>query len=122
MEEFLATDYEWFCQVPQASIKEIDILEWNQNHSKDWLVDIREPYEQPRLDSWAAARGICLLELPLSALENNLPSLSGKNIVFVCQAGRRSLQAASMMMQQNQVSTVFSLKGGVNELVAKNMI
>jgi adenylyltransferase/sulfurtransferase len=122
MEEFLATDYEWFCQVPQAHIKELDILEWKQNHSNDWLVDIREPYEQPRLNTWAQASGVDLLEIPLSALENNLPSLSGKNIVFICQAGRRSLQAASMMMQQNQASAVFSLKGGVNELIAKNLI
>jgi rhodanese-related sulfurtransferase len=120
--EFLATDYEWFCQVPQSAIKEIDLLEWQQNHSGEWLVDIREPYEQPRLNSWAAARGIHLLELPLSALENNLSSLAGKTVVFVCQAGRRSLQAASLRMKLDQPTPVYSLKGGVNELIAKNMI
>ena len=122
IEQFLTTDYEWLCQVPQTAIKEIDLLEWQQNHSEDWLVDIREPYEQPRLGIWAEARGIQLLELPLSALENKLSSLAGKNVVFVCQAGRRSLQAASLKMKMDQSTSVCSLKGGVNELVAKNMI
>lgn len=122
IEQFLTTDYEWLCQVPQAAIKEIDLLEWQENHSEDWLVDIREPYEQPRLGIWAEARGIQLLELPLSALENKLSSLAGKNVVFVCQAGRRSLQAAFLKMKMDQSTSVCSLKGGVNELVAKNMI
>jgi rhodanese-related sulfurtransferase len=60
--------------------------------------------------------------LPLSSLENNISSLVGKNVVFVCQAGMRSLMAANMLMKASPGASVFSLKGGVLGLAEKNLI
>ena len=122
IEEFVETDYEWLCEVPRSDIKELDIREWEQNHLADLLVDIREPHEQPRLTTMAEAMGLSFLELPLSEFENKIPDLPHKNIVLVCQAGRRSLQAASLLINKHDHQNVQSLKGGVNALVELKMI
>jgi rhodanese-related sulfurtransferase len=59
------------------------------------------------------------MELPLSSLENNIACLLGRNVVFVCQAGVRSLMAADMLMKASPHAAVFSLKGGVHSLIEK---
>jgi len=118
-EQFLSTDYEWLCRFPQKGIKEIDLLQWQENYLDHLLVDIREPHELPRLDSFCSKLALEWMELPLSSLENNIASLFGKNVVFVCQAGVRSLMAADMLMKSSPASAVFSLKGGVDGLAEK---
>jgi adenylyltransferase/sulfurtransferase len=60
------------------------------------------------------------MEIPLSALEDQMDSISASQVVFVCQAGRRSLQASSLFLKQNSAGSVCSLKGGVQALVASN--
>jgi adenylyltransferase/sulfurtransferase len=121
-EQFMSTDYEWLCGIPQKSIKEIDVLQWKENLLDHLFVDIREPHELPRLDSFCLSLGLEWMELPLSSLENKLITLLGRNVVFVCQAGRRSMMAADMLVNASPESSVFSLKGGVNILVEKNLI
>lgn len=121
-EQFMSTDYEWLCGIPQKGIKEIDLQQWKENFLNHLFVDIREPYELPRLDSMCSSLALEWMELPLSNLENNIPSLFGRNVVFVCQAGVRSLMAADMLMKASPASAVYSLKGGVYNLVEKNLI
>jgi adenylyltransferase/sulfurtransferase len=122
VDAFSKMDYEWLCGIPQMAIKELDILEWKENHLGGLFVDIREPHEQPKLDGLSGALGLSLVNMPLSQLESNLHTLTGNHIVFVCQAGRRSLQAASILMKQNSAIEVYSLKGGVNALIESKMI
>ena len=121
-EQFISTDYEQLCAIPQKGIKEIDVLDWQQNFLDHLFVDIRETYELPRLDALCSSLGLEWMELPLSNLESNISHLVGKNVVFVCQAGMRSLMAADMLMKASSASAVFSLKGGVNGLAEKNLI
>jgi len=121
-EEFMSTDYEWLCGIPQKGIKEIDLMQWKENFLDHLFVDIREPHELPRLNSLCSSLGLEWMELPLSSLENKLNNLLGRNVVFVCQAGRRSMMAADMLVKASPDSSVFSLKGGVNILVEKKLI
>ena len=121
-EQFMATDYEWLCAIPQKGITEIDVMDWQQNFLDHLFVDIREPHEMPRLDALCSSLGLEWMELPLSGLENNLSCLIGRNVVFVCQAGMRSLMAADMLMKASPDSAVFSLKGGVGMLAEKKLI
>jgi adenylyltransferase/sulfurtransferase len=121
-EQFISTDYEWLCGIPQQGIKEIDVLQWKKNYVDHLLVDLRELHELPRLDSLCSSLALEWMELPLSSLENKLSSLHGRNVVFVCQAGRRSMLATDMLMKASPASSVFSLKGGVDMLKEKNLI
>jgi adenylyltransferase/sulfurtransferase len=121
-EQFVSTDYEWLCGITQKGIKEIDLLQWKENFLNHLFVDIREPYELPRLNSLCSSLGLEWMELPLSSLENKLNNLLGRNVVFVCQAGVRSLMAADMYVKASPESSVFSLKGGVDNLVEKNLL
>ena len=122
VDSLIQTNYEWLCGVPGSSIVEIDVTAWLSENRKHTLVDVREPHEMPRLSKLCAERGVQLMEIPLSALEDQLESLVAENIVFVCQAGRRSLQAASLLLKQNPGSSVCSLKGGVQAMVASNFL
>jgi adenylyltransferase/sulfurtransferase len=121
-EQFMATDYEWLCAIPQKGITEIDVMDWQQNFLDHLFVDIREPHEQPRLDALCSSLGLEWMELPLSGLENKISCLIGRNVVFICQAGMRSLMAADMLKKASPDSAVFSLKGGVGMLAQKNLI
>jgi len=121
-EQFMATDYDWFCAIPQKGITEIDVMDWQQNFLDHLFVDIREPHELPRLDALCSSLGLEWMELPLSGLENKISCLIGRNVVFVCQAGMRSLMAADMLMKASPDSAVFSLKGGVRMLAEKSLI
>jgi adenylyltransferase/sulfurtransferase len=121
-EQFMATDYEWLCAIPQRGVTEIDVMDWQQNFLDHLFVDIREPHEQPRLDALCSSLGLEWMELPLSGLENKISYLMDRHVVFVCQAGMRSLMAADMLMKASPDSAVFSLKGGVGMLAEKKLI
>ncbi|MEY2835248.1 MAG: molybdopterin-synthase adenylyltransferase MoeB [Bacteroidota bacterium] len=120
VDSFLLTDYEWLCGVPSASIMEIDATSWLKKYHHHVVVDVREPHELPRLATLCQQMETQLIEIPLSALDGQLDAIAGKDVVCVCQAGRRSLQAASIILKQNSRGSVCSLKGGVQALVASN--
>jgi adenylyltransferase/sulfurtransferase len=122
VESLLQTNYEWLCGIPAASILEIDATEWLSKYRQNILVDVREPHELPRLSKLCCEQNIKLLEIPLSALDDHLGWLLSEHIVFVCQAGRRSLQAASLLLKQNSNASVCSLQGGVQALMTSNIL
>jgi adenylyltransferase/sulfurtransferase len=116
VEDFLNTNYDEMCGISYFEINEIDIHEWSVQKNNFILVDIREPHELPRLSEMEH------LAIPLSELHNRLNELSDSNVLFVCQSGRRSLQAAMMIKNDLKSSRAYSLKGGVDELLKHKII
>lgn len=90
--------------------KEIDAPELKEMLDKGeavQLVDVRTPAE--------VARGIIpgAKPLPLTLLPINVQEIDReKPVIFYCQAGGRSAQAAAYMANQG-IGNVFSLRGGI---------
>ena len=116
VEDFLNTNYDEMCGISYFDINEIDVNDWDVQQNNFLLVDIREVHELPKLNALAH------LAIPLSELHNRLNELANANLVFVCQSGRRSLQAAMMIKNELQSSTAYSLKGGVDEMLTQKII
>jgi adenylyltransferase/sulfurtransferase len=116
IEDFLNTNYDEMCSISYFDINEIYVHEWNVQQNNFLLVDIREVHELPKLNA------IAHLTIPLSELHNRLNELNESNVIFVCQSGRRSLQAAMMIKNEINSSTAYSLKGGVEELLKHKII
>ena len=110
--EFILVDYEWLCASEQ--VNEISIDEWLLNKTQYQLVDIREPFEKPRLDRFDHR------SIPLSHLSQQIDQLSGSSIVFVCQSGVRSKSALNLV--KGLPGQFLSLSGGVNELVKRKIV
>ncbi|MGB5944399.1 MAG: HesA/MoeB/ThiF family protein [Leeuwenhoekiella sp.] len=71
------------------------------------LLDIREIGESPELDT---------LQIPLSTLENNFDKLKKDQPIFTfCQSGKRSFQAAAMLLR-NGFQQVKSIKEGATNI------
>ena len=74
------------------------------------VIDVRETGEQPALV------GVEHLQIPLSKMEKEGLGTKARRIVFVCQSGVRSLQAArSVSGNVDGPAEAYSLKGGVSE-------
>ncbi len=108
---YLHTDYPGLCE---TAVNEMRIQEWLQQKEDLILVDIREEDEMPRLVSFQH------LSIPLNTLLQHQETLQNKELVFICQTGVRSKKAAAMM--KNICHNVYSLQGGVNELLKKEII
>jgi sulfur-carrier protein adenylyltransferase/sulfurtransferase len=105
--EFMSTDYEVLCgnRIPGSpELKFADII------GRDDLVkvDVRELHEQPRITEFSC------LSIPLKELEWNLDDLEGKKVVFICQSGKRSMQAVQVLKSYAPDAEVYYLSGGVN--------
>lgn len=109
-EAFMATSYEWLCHaVPDPVEITGSSLEAMLSRDDLTLVDVREPGELPELGALRHTR------IPLSVLDHHLHQIRGETIVFICQSGKRSLQAAKKLLQHpaNTSQRIFSLKGGL---------
>jgi molybdopterin/thiamine biosynthesis adenylyltransferase/rhodanese-related sulfurtransferase len=73
------------------------------------IIDVREYHEFPKLT------GDNYKQIPMSVLnEHSLDGISGQHVVFVCQHGIRSLQAAEIFHDIGDMEKkLYSLKGGV---------
>lgn len=116
IEVFKNTNYEWLCSLNLKDETEIDFEKWLEIKHSSVLVDVRASFEAPRLDAYDP------IEIPIAELSLNWHKLLEKQVVFVCQSGKRSLLAVKMMLEQNPEARVYSLKGGVNEMLKKNLI
>jgi adenylyltransferase/sulfurtransferase len=116
VEEFKNTDYEWLCNLNQEHEMEIDCEKWLEIQDNTVVVDVRELNETPRLNAYNS------IEIPIADLKEDRDRLSKKTLVFVCQSGKRSLLAVKIMLEYNPKAQVYSLKGGVNEMIRKNLI
>jgi molybdopterin/thiamine biosynthesis adenylyltransferase/rhodanese-related sulfurtransferase len=107
---FLNTSYEWLCH---ALADPIEIsgsnLEIMLEQSGLTLIDVREPGEIPDLGALPHRR------IPLSVFDKQLQEISGETVVFICQSGKRSLEAARRysLYEGNTSKQIFSLQGGL---------
>ena len=104
------------CNLNLEDKAEIDCEKWLEIQDNLILVDVRELAEAPRLDAYNH------IKIPIADLRENTHKLSGKPLVFVCQSGKRSLLAVKIMLKYNPKASVYSLKGGVNAMMKKNII
>ena len=108
-EAFAATNYEWLCSSHSASL-EIDAKTFDDLlKTKDiTVIDVRELNEKPEVREFICER------IPLSQIRTVPLAVEGDTIVFICQTGNRSLEAAKQFSETtNSPANVYSLKGGI---------
>jgi len=109
--EFENFDYEWYCGAKQEPL-EITIGDFEQLRANEeiTIIDVRETGELPSVNEFS------FIQIPLSrfgiVIEKHL--IKNKTIIF-CQSGKRSLTAAKMLKEKFPESSVYSLKGGIEE-------
>jgi molybdopterin/thiamine biosynthesis adenylyltransferase/rhodanese-related sulfurtransferase len=85
------------------------------NHTDTLLIDIREIYEEPRLDYKN------LINIPLATLENFMETLDkNQEIIVFCQSGLRS-QFVMGFLKREGFKQVSHLKNGI-ESIEKNLL
>jgi adenylyltransferase/sulfurtransferase len=108
-ETFVQTDYEWLCRSTSRKF-EIDIDSFNVLLRSDniTVIDVREPGETPEVNEFATEK------ISLSQLKENLGGIKNSTIVFFCQNGKRSLQAAQWSFDHfGDSRNIYSLQGGI---------
>lgn len=111
-ETFLQTNYEWLCGVMRDASLEISFDALKQmSHETYLLVDVRERHEQPRLT------GFERIEIPMAELETNWDVMEGRQVIFICQSGKRSMQAALRLKEKFPEGEVYSVRGGVGGMM-----
>jgi adenylyltransferase/sulfurtransferase len=70
------------------------------------IIDVREKGELPLLT-------IPHQQFPLSTLQTERPSFNGHTWVFLCQTGRRSLQAINYFSAKEGNRKMYSVDGGI---------
>jgi sulfur-carrier protein adenylyltransferase/sulfurtransferase len=108
-EEFLKMDYDGEC-LTGSNHFEITIAEFDsmllENDCK--IADVREFDELPAVNEFEH------INIPLVELKSRLSELTEEKIVFFCQSGIRSLQAAAMAAEQvGNNKEIYSLQGGI---------
>ncbi|ULQ52741.1 HesA/MoeB/ThiF family protein [Flavihumibacter fluvii] len=107
--EFEQTNYEWLCGTMPDDL-EISGPAFNEllRQQNVRVIDVREPGESPAITAFTHEK------LPLSLIREKLSGLRAETIVFICQSGKRSLQAANWLKAINgPVKNIFSLQGGL---------
>ena len=109
---FAQTDYEWSCapSFPNRDRFEIDVEKFNVLLRSDSIsiIDVREPGEVPAVDEFIFEN------IPLSQLKENLAGIRNDTVVFFCQTGTRSLQAAQWLFDTSgEAKNIYSLRGGI---------
>jgi adenylyltransferase/sulfurtransferase len=102
-EEFLSFGYTLWCDGVIADEETAVLVE------EGWtIVDVRELDEHPRLT-------LSHIPVPLGQLETHLDSLRDRNIIFICQSGKRSLRAVKLARELG--INALSYKGGINRYI-----
>lgn len=109
------TNYQWMCGLADPAVEEINAEEFLLLIASREItaIDVREKGELPVAD-------VPHLQIPLQELEGRLTEIQGKQVVFFCQGGKRSLKAARLMISLSE-NPVYpkSLKGGITALKEK---
>lgn len=109
--EFKEASYDWLC-ARDPKIVEITREQFAEmlNDNEVLFVDVREAGEQPQVD-------FCHKKIPLSHFLNEMKDIEENKIVFFCQSGKRSMDAAQMFLDRyGESKKVYSLKDGVLSL------
>ena len=115
VDAFLNTNYDWLCGVVTNKYEINSDEFWKLTSSPSALiVDVRETDELPRLNQ------LKYLSIPLADLKNRWHELNSDELIFICQSGKRStdaaLQASDFFGNQKKY---YSLKGGILKLEVK---
>lgn len=112
VDDFIKTDYEVLCGNKIPGSPEISYREMVER--EDLIrVDVRELSEMPRITEFSC------LSIPLKELEWNMDELEGKKVVFICQSGKRAMQAVQVLKSYSPAAEVYYLSGGVNGFISK---
>lgn len=114
VEAFLQMNYDEACGVESTSfnIDARQLLQLVQENNAT-IIDVREPHELPIITQYNH------LKIPLLQLQTRLPEFADQTIIFICQSGSRSLQAAQMAAAYfGNEHLFYSLHGGVKQLIS----
>ena len=114
--DFLKTDYNWFCGIPEDHPAEIDADVFNKllNDGSFTIIDVREYGELPDVDDFK------YLTIPLSHIKNKIPYIESDKIITFCLSGQRSLEASRLMINEfGKSKEIYSLKGGIEGWIIK---
>lgn len=110
--EFEKMNYEVHCGINQIGIKNISSAEFNSISKLPGttIIDVREINEYPKLK-------IPYLSIPLSHLKENSTQIQHKNVIVVCQSGKRSISGAKVLQEiLSSDYNISHLEGGINQL------
>lgn len=113
LEMFREMNYPALCGADPSATIDLSRFEQLLQQNNTLVIDVREADELPELI-------IPHKRISLSELKNSIPE-TNQTIVFICQSGKRSLQAVSIYkeMQPSLNGKVFSLKDGINSIDQK---
>ncbi|MFI5188300.1 MAG: ThiF family adenylyltransferase [Chitinophagales bacterium] len=106
---FMQTDYDWLCASSLRKF-EIDIENFNTllRSGDIAVIDVRELDEIPLVNEFSCEK------IPLSQLKENLAEINNNTIIFFCQTGKRSLEAAQWLFDIfGETKKIYSLRGGI---------
>jgi len=112
IEEFENMNYQLLCGIEFVGIKNISPSKFNEaiKIPDTVVIDVREPEEQPKLD-------VTYISIPLSQLKENVSQINNRNVIVVCQSGKRSLSGAKILQEiLGPKYSISHLKGGINHL------
>ncbi|MGL6268555.1 MAG: ThiF family adenylyltransferase [Chitinophagaceae bacterium] len=109
IESFLQTDYAWLCENPSKTFEiDVDFFDQMMEAGNAVIVDVREQDEYPPVTEFPH------MKVPFSQFEKSFKPVTAETIIFFCQAGSRSLQAAAWLSSERSiVKNIYSLKGGI---------
>jgi len=114
--EFEKMNYELHCGIEHNGIKNISPAEFNSISKlpETTIIDVREINEFPKLE-------IPYLSIPLSHLKENLAQIQDRNVIVVCQSGKRSILGAKILKEiLGKEYKISHLEGGINNLIKAN--
>lgn len=114
--EFEKMNYELHCGIDQRGIKNISSSDFKQKAElpDTIVIDVREPDELPKLD-------LPYLSIPLSQLKENINQIINRNIIVVCQSGKRSFIGVQILSDiLGKRHNISHLEGGINNLIKVN--
>ena len=113
-DEFLKTDYEYFCEskttntkLKSISVNELQLLIEKKENIQ--IVDVREMNEHPKLEE------LTDLQIPLSQLPRGAELINKNKIIVYCQSGTRSKRAITLLQNVFPEKEFYNLEGGINE-------
>ncbi len=109
--EFVKFDYNFNCEINSVGeIKSITAIDFNLNYSAYRIIDIRELYEQPKLQMPSVE------QMPLSTFNFGSFNRTDQPVIVVCQKGFRSKDLIIELLKLNPTFDLYNLEGGIESL------
>lgn len=109
IETYLATDYALLCEGMREP-GEIDAGEFERMLLEPGVqvIDVREEDELPAIEEFDHLR------IPISVIDRSIGRIVAGKVLFVCQSGQRSRQAAALISRlMPHPPVTYSLRGGI---------